>query len=393
MKVLQIASASTGGIGRLTRDISDVLKENGIESRIAYGRGQIFNTSRDFMFGSKAEVYFHAFMSRIDDAAGLWSKHGTRQLIELMDSYQPDIVQLHNLHGYYVNIQMLFEYLRGKDIPVVWTLHDCWCLTGHCVHFTFAKCNKWLDHCGSCPQLSTYPKSYVDKSERNLRIKQHAFSSLNNLTLITPSDWLAGLIKKSYLNKYPIKVINNGIDLSVFRVKSHVERTNKKIVLGLASTWNARKGFDDIIRLASLLPDDYQVTIVGVKKSQLKGIPANINAICHTESVEALVDLYNQAFIFVNPTYEDNFPTTNLEAMACGTSVITYKTGGSVESITPKTGYILEQGDINGIVDTIKHHEKTAETIKQCRLRAERYDKQLAYNKYLSLYKQLVKDE
>lgn len=390
MKVLQIASASTGGIGRLTRDISSILIRNGIESKIAYGRGQIFDPSRDFMFGTKMEIYFHVLMSRIDDACGLWSKSGTKDLINFIDKYNPDIIQLHNLHGYYLNYVMLFRYLKEKDIPTVWTLHDCWCLTGHCT-FLKTDCQRWLDKCGECKQISTYPKSFIDKSRRNLKLKQTAFTSLSNLTLITPSEWLANLVRTSYLNKFPIKVVNNGIDLSVFCVKKEFVSCDKKIVLGVASSWAPRKGLSDLIQLASLLPEDYQVTLVGLKKSQLAKIPENIKAICHTENVEELVDLYNQAFIFVNPTYEDNFPTTNLEAMACGTSVITYKTGGSVESVTENTGYVLEQGDIKGIARVIINHKKTPETIKQCRQRAERYNKWTAYNKYLNIYYDILK--
>ena len=391
MKVLQIASASTGGIGRLTRDISDILIQNGIESRIAYGRGQVFDPSRDFMFGTKMEIYFHVLMSRLDDACGLWSKRGTKDLLDFIDNYKPDIVQLHNLHGYYLNYVMLFRYLKERDIPTVWTLHDCWCLTGHCTNFAKINCQRWMDRCGECKQSATYPQSLVDKSERNLITKQAVFSSLDKLTLITPSEWLANLVRSSYLSKYPIKVVNNGIDLSVFNVKDDLVSSDKKIVLGCASTWSVRKGLPDLIQLASILPDEYQVTIVGLKKSQLSEIPQNVRAICHTENVDELVDLYNQAFIFVNPTYEDNFPTTNLEAMACGTSVITYKTGGSVESVTKETGYILDQGDVNGIAATIVNHKKTPETIRQCRLHAEQYDKWKAYKTYLSIYHEILK--
>ncbi|WP_462374525.1 glycosyltransferase [Segatella buccae] len=392
MRVLQIAVASTGGIGRLTRDISDVLTKNGIDNKIAYGRGGVLDPARDFMFGSKPEIYFHALMSRLDDACGLWSKHGTRQLIDFIENYKPNLVQLHNLHGYYINVEMLFRYLHDKKIPTVWTLHDCWCLTGHCVHFTFVKCYEWMQKCGDCPQINTYPKSYVDRSKRNLKIKEKAFSSLCDMTIITPSEWLMGLIRRSYLNKYSGVVINNGIDLDVFRVKPKLGYADKKIILGLASTWSKRKGFDDMIALSRmLLNDEYQVMMVGVKKEQLKHIPQNVRAILHTESIEQLVNLYNEAFIFVNPTYEDNFPTTNLESMACGTSVITYNTGGSVESVTEETGYIVPQGDIKGIAEIIVKHKKTKESIINCRHRAEKYDKKYAYNKYLELYKLILK--
>lgn len=390
MRVLQITASSLGGIGRLSRDISDILIKQGDESLITYGRGAVLDPERDFMFGCKWEVYIHALWARLDDAVGLHSNRGTKELLAFIADFQPDLVQLHNLHGYYINYELLFRYLHENNIPVVWTLHDCWSFTGHCSNFDFLGCRKWEKHCQKCELMNSYPKAYVDRSFRNFCRKKRAFTTIDKMVLVTPSEWLAGLVGKSFLRQYPIKIINNGIDLQIFRVKGDSALADKKIVLGLASTWNERKGFNDFIRLSELLPDSYQIVMVGVSRQLAKRLPSSITPIEHTETVEELVDWYNKAFVFVNPTYEDNFPTTNLEAMACGTSVITYRTGGSPESLTQETGYVLAKGDVEGIAAVILNHVKTPQTIKSCRKCAMQYDKHVAFAKYVELYKEML---
>lgn len=390
MRVLQITASSLGGIGRLSRDISDILIKQGDESLITYGRGAVLDPERDFMFGCKWEVYIHALWARLDDAVGLHSNRGTKELLAFIADFQPDLVQLHNLHGYYINYELLFRYLHENNIPVVWTLHDCWSFTGHCSYFDFLGCRKWEKHCQKCELMNSYPKAYVDRSFRNFCRKKRAFTTIDKMVLVTPSEWLAGLVEKSFLRQYPIKIINNGIDLQIFRVKGDSALADKKIVLGLASTWNERKGFNDFIRLSELLPDSYQIVMVGVSRQLAKRLPSSITPIEHTETVEELVDWYNKAFVFVNPTYEDNFPTTNLEAMACGTSVITYRTGGSPESLTQETGYVLAKGDVEGIAAVILNHVKTPQTIKSCRKCAMQYDKHVAFAKYVELYKEML---
>lgn len=393
MRILQITVASLGGIGRLTRDIDSVLIKEGFESRIAYGRGEIIDPRRDYMFGSKVEIYLHAFWGRLDDSVGFHSKHGTRELLTFMDEFKPDLVHLHNLHGYYINIEILFSYLKRHNIPTVWTLHDCWSFTGHCANFEFSNCYKWKIQCNNCPISNSYPKTYIDRSRRNYNKKNVCFNSIHNLTLITPSEWLRSYVKQSFLNKHNVVTINNGIDLNVFHVTGVYKERAKKIVLGLASSWSERKGLNDFIRLAQILPDNFQIVLVGISDKIAKILPPNIKTISHTESVNELVDVYNKAFIFVNPTYEDNFPTTNLEALACGTSVLTYQTGGSVESVTSETGYIVPQGDVLALAEKIKAHIKNEYTISACRNHSLLYDKNIAYNKYVELYKKILNHE
>lgn len=395
MVIVQIASASTGGIGRLTRDISDVLNQKGISNYIAYGRGEIFDSERDYMFGSRTEILMHGALTRLTDKTGLYSKNGTLQLLEFLDRVKPNIIQLHNLHGYYLNYEILFQYIKSHNITTVWTLHDCWAYTGHCTHYTFVRCDQWKSQCYRCTQQRRYPTCWFKGNvKENYERKRRAFTGVENLTLVTPSKWLADQTKYSFLKGYETKVINNGIDLKLFRVKGKTDISkyhipDKKIVLGLASTWGDRKGESDFIRLAAMLSPEYVVVMVGLSSQKIKKLPSNVIGIEHTENVEDLVDIYNAAEIFLNLTYEDNFPTTNLEAMACGTSVLTYRTGGSPESITKEVGYVVPVGDVQAVRDIIVAHRKNHQTILACRENALKYDKNDRFNEYVELYTHL----
>lgn len=395
MVIVQIASASTGGIGRLTRDISDVLNQKGISNYIAYGRGEIFDSERDYMFGSRTEILMHGALTRLTDKTGLYSKNGTLQLLEFLDRVKPNIIQLHNLHGYYLNYEILFQYIKSHNITTVWTLHDCWAYTGHCTHYTFVRCDQWKSQCYRCTQQRRYPTCWFKGNvKENYERKRRAFTGVENLTLVTPSKWLANQTKYSFLKGYETKVINNGIDLKLFRVKGKTDISkyhipDKKIVLGLASTWGDRKGESDFIRLAAMLSPEYVVVMVGLSSQKIKKLPSNVIGIEHTENVEDLVDIYNAAEIFLNLTYEDNFPTTNLEAMACGTSVLTYRTGGSPESITKEVGYVVPVGDVQAVRDIVVAHRKNHQTILACRENALKYDKNDRFNEYVELYTHL----
>ena len=305
---------------------------------------------------------------------------------------------MHNLHGYYINIEILFNYLSEYNKKVVWTLHDCWAFTGHCPHFDLVNCNKWETGCFNCPRKSDYPASYiVDNSKNNYEKKKKLFTSIKNMTIITPSEWLANLVQKSYLGKYSINVINNGIDLSAFKptessFKTEYNIQNKKIILGVASRWGVHKGLNDFIKLSSMLDDNYKIVLVGLSKKQIKLMPENIICISKTDSIKQLAQIYTAADIFVNLTYEDNYPTVNLEALACGTPVITYQTGGSVECINDACGMSVKKGDLDSALNAIKHICQDPRSIikDSCIINAKKYDKKETYNKYINLYKNRI---
>ncbi|MDI9520814.1 MAG: glycosyltransferase [Bacillota bacterium] len=393
MKVLLINSVSgIKSTGRICTDLADALIETGHECRIAYGREHVPERYRtiSYRIGSDFDVFLHGLQSRIFDNTGFGSRKATVPLIDWIKAYDPDIIHLHNLHGYYINIEVLFNYLKEAGKPVVWTLHDCWPFTGHCAHFDFVGCEKWKMGCFQCPQKGEYPTSYVfDSSKQNYQRKKELFTSLNNLTVVTPSNWLAGLVKQSFLSKYPVQVIHNGIDLeqfkptpSKFRVKHGIE--NKVMLLGIASVWNHRKGLNTFLELAEMLDDHYVIVLAGLSKKQLDNLPKNIIGIQRTDSVKELAEIYTAADVFINPTMEDNYPTVNLEALACGTPVIFFNTGGNAETIKANTGIATETRDAEGIVKVINSDfwskiDVSIETRKHL-------DKNLQNIQYISLF-------
>lgn len=405
MRVLQInATVNSGSTGRIAEDIGLVLMNVGHESYIAYGRGNQPSKSNKIKIGNQWDTNWHGVVSLLLDRHGFASRKATKQLINKIEELKPDVINLHNIHGYYVNIEILFDYLKKINIPVVWTFHDCWPFTGHCTHFDSVGCEKWKTQCQNCPKKSFYPKSLLlDNSFKNYSDKKQIFNQLNNLHIITPSNWLKNLVKQSFLSKFPVSCIHNGIDLSKFSPVENVEKLIQKwnlkdkiIVLGVANVWQLSKGLSDFVKLAEVLSDAYQVVLIGLTKKQIAQLPKNIIGIERTESIEELAEYYSLANVFVNPTYQDNFPTTNIEALACGTPVVTYNTGGSPEALDSETGIVVEKGNVNDLKTAIERvtSAKTEYYDKEkCRKRAEKhFDKNERYQDYLQLFKTLVKE-
>lgn len=405
MKVLLINSMSgKGSTGRIVDSIAELLIANGHEASIAYGLESSTNPNA-IKFGTKGEQFIHKISSHAFDMQGLGSQIATHKLIKYIKEIKPNIVNLHNIHGNYLNYPALFKYLATTNIEVVWTLHDCWSFTGHCPHFAFCGCEKWRTGCYKCPQLWMYPKSdFLDGSKRNYRLKKKYFQSLQNrLHIVTVSDWLKGLAKQSILKNSSFQVFNNGIDLNLFRPSTKEDVANvrdkynipyKHIIIAVASPWSKRKGLDDLIKLNDIIDhSDSCLLIVGLDKAQIASIPSDIVAIPRTESVEELARLYSLSSVLANPTYEDSFPTVNLEALACGTPVVTYNTGGSPEAITSDTGIVVEQGDINGLAEALKQviSSEYKYTAEQCRRHAEvNFNQKDSYFKYLNYFEQLL---
>ena len=285
-------------------------KKNGYEAYSFYGRGKPSNKNC-FKIGNKLDIYWNVFLTRFFDKHGYGSKRATRRLVKRIKQINPSIIQLHNIHGYYLNLEILFNYLKEANIPVVWTLHDCWPFTGHCSNFMTVKCEKWKRQCNDCPQIRLYPASWIaDNSFKQFELKKNLFTRIKNLTIVTPSNWLSNLVKKSFLKDYNIRVINNGIELEKFRPKNTInirEKYNipseKKIILGVASVWDNRKGLDDFIELSKIIDENYIIILVGLKKQQINNLPPNIIGIERTENIEELANIYTQADVFVNPTY------------------------------------------------------------------------------------------
>ena len=400
-KLLQINSVvNSGSTGRIAEEIGQTAIAAGWESYIAYGRNNRSSQSELIKIGNDWDIWMHGLQTRLFDQHGLGSKSATRELIGKIDKIKPDIIHLHNIHGYYINIEILFNYLQETNIPVVWTFHDCWPITGHCSHFTFVGCEKWKNQCFSCPQKTSYPASWlIDRSEQNFILKKQLFTSLSNLTLVPVSEWLSGILKESFLHNYPIKVIHNGINTDVFkpsagdafRTKHHLE--NKFILLGVASIWSSKKGLKDFIALNNLLDNDYQIVLVGLTKKQIEQLPDNMLGIERTESVEALAEIYAAADIVLNLSYEETFGLTTVEGFACGTPVIVYNATASPELIDDSTGLVVEPGNIKGLImaiNQIKEKGKQSYT-EVCVNRAHQlYRKEDRYREYIELYESLL---
>lgn len=399
MKVVQINTvANYGSTGRIAEEIGNLLLENGHESFIAHGSHVAHGGKKPESYselikvGREIDSYYHGAYTLLTDRHGFGSKRATQNLIQKLKNIKPDLVALHNLHGYYINIEILFNYIKEENIPIVWTFHDCWPFTGHCSHFENINCIKWQTHCENCPKTSNYPKSFIDRSYYNFEDKKRIFQGVNNLKIITPSHWLSTLVKKSFLQQYDVEVIHNGIDLDIFKLHKSKYNTDDKIVLGVASTWGTSKGLEDFIRLRKLLPSDFKIVLIGLNRKQIKNLPENILGIIRTQNIKELVEWYNKAYIFVNPTYSDNFPTTNIEALACGTPVITYDTGGSPEAIDEETGAVVNKGDIEGLTKAILSISKNSYIIGACRNRAVKfYNKKERYIEYLTIYLNSIK--
>lgn len=385
MKVLFINSVyGRGSTGRIVKDLGEALEKQGHSYMVAYGRGEKLADPHCYFIGSKASVYFHAAMSRLTDRAGFYSKAATKKLVRFIGEYAPDVIHLHNLHGYYLNIEILFDYLKTQyKGKVIWTLHDCWAFTGHCVHFTCAGCQKWKTGCGRCPESRRYPVSLLaDASARNYVQKKNLLQGLKNLTIVTPSQWLDDQVAASYLNQYPCYVIHNGIDLNVF-CPQNVEK-DEKLLLNVADGLDSRKGFWDLVKLMDYLPKDYKLYIVGVNKRDLLKIPKSITPVLRTNSVLELAEYYSRAAWLINLTYEDTFPTVNIEALACGTPVITYASGGSPEIIDENCGYTIASGDVEAVAACILRNKRP--DVNACEKRAVFFHGAEKFLQYLELY-------
>lgn len=390
MKVVQInVTCGAGSTGKICISLSDLLSAENVENSILYALG---NSSFPcgLKYASDRYIKLQALKSRILGNFGFNSQCATKRLINELDRIKPDIVHLHNLHCHNCNLSMLFLYLKEKKIKLFWTFHDCWAFTAYCPHFTMVKCDKWKNECINCPQMKYY-SWFFDRSEFLFNEKKRLFKGLD-LTIITPSKWLADLVKQSFLKDYPIKVINNGIDLSVFKPTESdcCEKyglAGKKIVLGVASVWWESKGIDVFIELAKRLSDEYRIVLVGTDDKVDKQLPSNIISIHRTQNQKELAEIYTAADVFANPTREDTFPTVNMESLACGTPVVTFRTGGSPEILDETCGSIVDCDDIDAMeFEICRICEEKPYSIEACLARAKNFDMNERFKEYVDLY-------
>ncbi len=353
MRILMINSVcGIRSTGRICTQMAEKFVAEGHEVKIAYGRESLPEDYRDIAvrIGSEQSVYVNALQSRFTDREGFYSKKATKCFLKWAEAYDPDMLWLHNLHGYYINVEMLFDWIKTRPaMQVKWTLHDCWAFTGHCAHFSYVQCSKWKNGCHRCSQKRQYPVSMLaDSSEKNYLRKKAAFCGVSNMTLIVPSNWLANLVGQSFLKEYPVEVVPNTIDTDTFRptpgnFREKYSLQDRKIILGVASAWSQRKGLYDFFQLADLLDEQYKIVLVGLTAKQIKKVPDKILCIPVTNSKQELAEIYTAADIFVNPSREETFGLTTIEALACGTPAIVYQNTACEEIVATHGGVAVEQ--------------------------------------------------
>lgn len=392
MKIVQInVTCGAGSTGKICVSVSNLLTAENIKNNILYVSGRNF-FPYSVKYASDKYIKLQALKSRILGNYGFNSQYATKRLINELDRIKPDIIHLHNLHGHNCNLTMLFSYLKDKNIKLFWTFHDCWTFTAYCPHFTMVKCDKWKNECFNCPQRKIY-SWFLDRSKYLFNEKKRLFQGLD-LTIITPSRWLADQVKQSFLKDFPVKVIYNGIDLSVFcpSKSNFCERNGlfgKKIVLGVAFGWSIRKGLDVFIALSKRLSDDYRIVLVGTDDKVDKQLPSNIISIHRTQNQKELAEIYTAADVFANPTREEVLGLVNVESLACGTPVVTFRTGGSPECIDETCGSVVDYDDIDTMESEIRRIcEKKPYSVEACLARSKKFDMNDRFKEYVELYKE-----
>ena len=389
-KLLQLnVTANWGSTGKIAEGIGKTALSHGWQSYIAYGRYMNPSESNLVKVGNKFDVYAHYAKNRFFDGEGFGSRNATLNLIKTVQEIQPDIIHLHNIHDHWLNFPILFKYLKSISTPIVWTFHDCWAFTGGCTYFDESHCEKWKDSCKKCPQKH----SLITKTDKHFNLRKNLISTLEKrLSIVSVSSWLKSFCEQSILKDSNINLIHNGIDTNRFNIST--SKRTKPTIIGVALPWSSRKGLDDIIKLRQILPkENIDIILVGLSSEQIKRLPDGIIGISRTHNIEELRDLYSSSHVFINPTLSDNFPTVNLEALACGTPVVTYRTGGSPEAIDDNTGLVVDKGDVNGLADAITNviSDSNRFSIDNCRKRAVmNFNADTQFNKYIELYDQLL---
>lgn len=398
MKLVEINICDYGSTGKIMFQLAEIARLDGnvVQTFSRKWKGIKNEKKNHTYFGSFFENVVHRILGIVTGYSECFSIVGTLSLISKLQEISPDIIHLHNLHGSYINLPILFHYIKKHNIKVVWTLHDCWSFTGHCPHFTLVKCDKWKTGCYNCPSYQEYPKSFFDNSRFMYKLKKKWFMDVKHMVLVTPSKWLSNLVEQSFLGDYPVRVINNGIDLDIFKpmpsnFRHKYSCEDKHIVLGVAFGWGKRKGLDVFIELAKRLDKEkYQIVLVGTDDNVDKQLPDNIISIHKTQNQRELAELYTVADVFANPTREENYPTVNMESIACGTPVITFKTGGSPEILDETCGSVVECDDIDAMQkEIIRICESKPYSVKVCLKKSKSFDKNEKFKEYIRLYEVL----
>ena len=395
--IISINSVPYGSTGKIMVGIANLCESSGFENITSTGFTYhlIKMPEKNIKIGNVFDKLFHIVLSKLTGYHGCFSKIVTKRFLKKIEKLHPDTIHLHNIHGDFLNLSMLFDYIKRNHIRVIWTFHDCWPFTGRCPYFDITKCDKWKTGCGNCPYpKESYPRALVDKTAKMWKLKRKWFTSVEDMTIVTPSQWLANLVKESFLKDYPVKVINNGIDLSVFKPTESDFRQkygigDKYMLLGVADSWGERKGLDVFVELSKKLDcSKYQIVLVGTNENVDKQLPNNIISIHRTQNQQELAEIYTSADLFVNPTREENYPTVNMESIACGTPVLSFRTGGSPEILNETCGSVVDCDNIDALESEITRiAEEKPYTLDNCLCSAIQFNQNERFQEYIELYK------
>lgn len=401
LNAFEINSYSIGSTGGIMLNVAKAAQRNGFVVKYACAniRANLCKVDKNtILIGNRISSRIHYMLGNRLGLSGLLSIVSTILFLAKIKKSKPNIIHLHNLHTAYINLPLLFRFIKHDHIPIIWTLHDCWSFTGRCPHFVMAKCDRWKTGCHDCPYPKKgYPQSYIDTTRMMWKLKRRWFTGIENMTIVTPSEWLAGLVRQSFLKDYPIKVINNGIDLTVFKptesdFRSRHGLVGKKVVLGVAFGWGERKGLDVFIELLKRLPENYRIVLVGTDDLVDVTLPANVISIHRTQNQTELAEIYTAADVFANPTREEVLGLVNVESLACGTPVVTFKTGGSPECIDETCGSVVPCDDIDALEMEIRRIcEETPYSKEACIARSKNFDMNARFQEYVDLYKEHAK--
>lgn len=398
MKILYINTTYLqGGAARIARSLAQEVQRHGHEVLFLYGRGISDGSVPSIRIETTAESAYYALNCRIFDNDGLCAVVPTKRIIRKIEEFNPDLVHIHNMHGYYLEVRKLFDYLHKRRIPVVWTLHDFWGVTGHCVHFLEAKCECWkYGTCKACPEKGSYPASkLLDASGRNFKIKKQVFNKIKNIAYVTPSKWMKQVLSGSFLDSDKIHAIPNGIYLGEvtvndFDLRSMYGLTEKKIILGVANGWEKGKGLDVFLNLSKHIDANYHIVLVGFKDNVPEDLPSNVLGLKRTESFSKLAAWYETADVFLNASKQETFGLVSVEAMAYGTPVVAFDVCANREIIINETGKVIESE--KELVDAIESicNEDANTYADSCRRQASLFSVERMTNDYLDLYSRLL---
>lgn len=401
-KLLQFnTTINCGSTGRLAEDLGQVAMKAGWESYIAYGRDSRPSQSHAIKIGNKLTVFTHVLKTRLFDRHCFGSYFATKKLIRKIDEIKPDVIQFQNIHGYYVNLEVLLSYIAEKNIPLIWSLHDCWSMTGHCSHFVSVGCEKWKTECYNCPLTKRYPNSWgIDASRRNYRDKKRLTNAVPSLTIVSGSEWLGNIAKESFNKNRDIRVIPDGIDTTIYSPKSNGKELRIKlglegkfVIMVSGTVWLDYKGIPDYERLRKKLPEDVAIMFVGLSDEDMKIVPKGIIGIKRTKTQEELAEYYSMADCVMSLSRMESFGLTPVEGFACGTPAIVYDSTSLPELITPETGFVAKLGDVDDVVEKViklKEFGKLKYTEACRKLAVEKYSREVCFGKYLELYNELL---